>query len=125
MCLMAWELSRQEALQLEGRALRGLGDVAKAMRQFSDAERFYNQAVVIATNLDTPAERCAVLHHQGELHFIQGQYIEALAAWVQALAQDRRMGHPDRQVLQDKINTLVAEQHLEETYAELCKQHGA
>ncbi len=115
----------QEALQLEGRALRGLGDVAKAMRQFSDAERFYNQAVVIATNLDTPAERCAVLHHQGELHFIQGQYIEALAAWVQALAQDRRMGHPDRQVLQDKINTLVAEQHLEETYAELCKQHGA
>ncbi len=114
----------QEALQLEGRALRGLGDVARAMRQFSEAERFYNQAAAIATNLDTPAERCAILHHQGELHSIQGQYHEALAAWVQALAQDRRLGHPEREGLQEKINSLVTEQHLQEVYAELCKQHG-
>jgi len=112
----------QEALQLEGRALRGLGDVARAMRQFSEADRFYNQAVTIITNLDTPAERCAVLHHQGELRYLQGQYREALADWVQALTQDRRLGHPERQTLEDRINTLVAEQHLEEAYAELRKQ---
>src|SRR5258708_2580819 len=112
----------QEALQLEGRALRGLGDVARAIRQFSEADRFYNQAVTIITNLDTPAERCAVLHHRGELRYLQGQYREALADWVQALTQDRRLGHPERQTLEDRINTLVAEQHLEEAYAELRKQ---
>jgi len=112
----------QESLQLEGRALRGLGDVARAMRQLSEADHFYNQAAMIATNLDTPAERCAVLHHQGELRYLQGQQREALVAWVQALAQDRRLGHPDRQALQDRISALVTEQHLEEAYAELRKQ---
>jgi tetratricopeptide (TPR) repeat protein len=114
----------QESLQLEGRALRGLADVARAMRQFSEADHFYNQAAMIATNLDTPAERCAVLHHQGELRYLQGQHREALVAWVQALAQDRRLGHPDRQALQDRISALVTEQHLEEAYAELRKQLG-
>ena len=114
----------QEAMQLEGRALRGLGDIARAMRQFAEAEHFYSQAAAIATNLDTPAERCAVLHHQGELRALQGKYREALVDLVQALAQDRRLGHPERQALQEKINVLVAEQHLEEAYAELCRQYG-
>src|SRR5258708_13289264 len=94
------------------------------MRQYSEAERFYNQAAAIATNLDTPAERCAILHHQGELHSIQGQYHEALAAWVQALAQDRRLGHPEREGLQEKINSLVTEQHLQQVSAELCNKHA-
>jgi tetratricopeptide (TPR) repeat protein len=113
-----------EALQLEGRALRGLGDVERAMGQFAEAERYYDQAATIATNLDTPAEHCAVLRHQGELHYMQGKYHEALAAWVQALAQDRREGYPERESLRDKINALVAEQPLEDVYAELRKQYG-
>lgn len=114
----------EQALQLVGRALRGLGDVARTLRQFSEAERFYNQALTIVTNLDTPAERCAVLHHLGELRYAQGQYHEALAAWVQALAQDHRLGHPAREARKDSINALVAEQRMEEAYAELCKQYG-
>jgi len=114
----------EQALQLAGRALRGLGEVARTMRQLTEAERFYNQALTIATNLDTPAERCAVLHHLGELRNAQGQYHEALAAWVQALAQDHRLGHPAREALKESINGLVAEQHMEEAYAGLCKQYG-
>jgi len=113
----------QEALQLEGRALRGLGDVEREMHRFVEAEGYYEQAATIATNLDTPAERCAVLHHQGELYRMQGKYHEALAAWVQAFVQDRRLWHPDRESLKGKIDTLVAEHDLKEPYIELCKQY--
>ncbi len=114
----------QEALQLEGRALRGLGDVERAMRRYAEAERLYNQAATIAANLDTPAERGAILHHQGELYHIQGKYHEALDAWVQAFAQDSRLGHPERESLKDRIDALVTEHNLQEVYAELCKQYG-
>jgi tetratricopeptide (TPR) repeat protein len=114
----------QEALQLEGRALRGMGDVARALHQFAEAERFYNQAATIAVNLDTPAERCAILHRQGELYQNQGKYREALDAWVQSFVQDRRVGHPDRESLKERIDALVAVHDLQEAFAELCKQYG-
>jgi tetratricopeptide (TPR) repeat protein len=114
----------QEALQLEGRALRGMGDVARALHQFAEAERFYNQAATIAVNLDTPAERCAILHRQGELYQNQGKYREALDAWVQSFVQDRRVGHPDRESLKGRIDALVAVHDLQEAFAELCKQNG-
>lgn len=110
---------QQEARQIEGRALRGLGDVAKLMEHFSEARRFYNDAFTIAKDLDTPPELCAVLHRQGELSALQGQYSEALQVWVEALAQDHRSDHPDREVLQKKVRDLVAEHHLEEAYEEL------
>jgi hypothetical protein len=34
-----------------------------------------------------------------------------------------RLGHPTRAYLQEKVCALVAEHHLEELYAELCKQY--
>jgi tetratricopeptide (TPR) repeat protein len=110
---------QQEARQIEGRALRGLGDVAKLMEHFVEARRFYNDALAIAKNLDTPPELCAVLHRQGELSVLQGQYDSALQIWVEALAQDYRTDHPDREFLQKRVRDLVAEHHLEEAYAEL------
>src|SRR5207247_9689432 len=79
----------QKALQLEGRALRGLGDVARVQHQFAEAERFYSEAATIAANLGTPTERCAILHRQGELYQIQGKNREAIAAWLQGDIQDR------------------------------------
>ena len=114
----------QKALQLEGRALRGLGDVARVQHQFAEAERFYSEAATIAANLGTPAERCAILHRQGELYQNQGKLREALAAWVQAYVQDRRVGHPDREALKERIEALVAEHELQEVYAELCERYG-
>jgi tetratricopeptide (TPR) repeat protein len=114
----------QEARQLEGRALRGLGDVERAMRRYAGAEHLYNQAATIAANLDTPAEHCAILHHQGELYTMQGKYPEALDAWVQAFAQDSRLGHPERESLKDRIDALVTEHSLQEVYARLCKLYG-
>jgi hypothetical protein len=54
---------------------------------------------------------------------LQEQYLEALQAWVEALAQDLRTGHPDREALQKKVTDLVAEHHLEEAYAELCRNY--
>jgi DNA-binding NarL/FixJ family response regulator len=107
----------QKALQLEGRALRGMGDVARAQQQFTEAERFYGEAARIAVHLDTLAERCAILHRQGELYQIQGKYREALEAWVQAYIQDRRVGHPDRESLKERIDALVAEHDFQQAFA--------
>lgn len=114
----------QGTLQLQGRALRGLGDAMRALHQYNEAERFYQDALTIAVELDTPAERCATLHRLGQLHFEQQHYTAALEAWVQALAQDRRLGHPARTNLQEKIEHLVREQYLESAYTELCQKQG-
>jgi tetratricopeptide (TPR) repeat protein len=114
----------QGARQIDGRALRGLGDVARVLRQFGEAERCYQEATTIATDLDTPAELCAVLRRRGMLSTLRGKYSEALDCWVQALALDQRLGHPVRVDLQQKIDELAAEQHLEETYHELRVRYG-
>lgn len=117
-------LARQQgARQIEGRALRGLGEVARLMGHFTEARRYYNDAATIANELDTPPERCVLLHRQGELYALQEQHREALQVWVDALAQDRRTGHPDRQTLQKKVTDLVAEHHLEDAYAELSRSY--
>jgi tetratricopeptide (TPR) repeat protein len=114
----------QGAAQIDGRASRGLGDVARVMQHLADAERYYRQAAAIATRLDTPAEQCAVLRRQGLLYQMQKRYAEALDCWVQALALDQRLGHPARVGLQEKVAALVAEQHLDDVYAEFCERHG-
>jgi tetratricopeptide (TPR) repeat protein len=114
----------QEARQIDGRAWRGLGDVARVLHRLADAERSYHRALTIAIELDTPAERCAVLRRLGLLRQFQQRYQEALDCWVQALALDQRLGHPARADMQARVETLVTEQHLEETYAALCNQHS-
>ena len=113
----------QEARQIEGRALRGLGDVARVMHHLSDAERSYREAVTIATDLDTPAEHCAVLRRLGLLYHEQEKYALALEYWVHALALDQRLGHPARQYLQQRVDDLVQMHQLEDTYREYCKRH--
>ena len=112
----------QGTLQLKGRALRGLGDVMRALHQPNEAGRAYQQALDIATELDTPAERCAALHRLGQLHYEQQQYLPALQAWQQSLTYDRRLGHPEREHLREKIEQLVREQGLESEYAALDKE---
>lgn len=114
----------QGTLQIKGRALRGLGDVMRALHQDGEAERTYQEALNIAVELDTPAERCASLHRLGHLYSDQQRHTQALEAWMQALAHDRRIGHVERADLRAKIDRLVAEQHLEDTYQELCQQQG-
>lgn len=114
----------QGAKQIDGRALRGLGDVARVLHRLTDAEQLYSEAMAIAVELDTPAERCAVLRRRGLLHQMQQDYRGALDFWVQALVLDQRLGHPVRQDLQERVNNLVAEQHLEDTFREFCVKHG-
>jgi len=115
----------QGARQLEGRALRGLGDVYRTLGLHAEADRSYHEALAIAEKLDTPAEHCAVLRRLGYLRHAQNRYEQALAFWMQALAIDQRLGHVERASLQQQIETLVAEQHMEATYAELVQQHGS
>ncbi len=103
----------QGTMQLKGRALRGLGDVLRALHQPDEAERSYQQALAIAVELDTPAERCAALHRLGQLYYEQQRYKATLEAWKQALTHDRRLGHPERESLREKIEQLVREQKLE------------
>jgi len=83
------------------------------LRRFTDAEQFYREAMTIAADLDTPAERCAVLRRRGLLCQMQQYYCDALDFWVQALVLDQRLGHPVRQELQSRVSALVTEQHLE------------
>ena len=103
--------------------MRGLGDTARLMGHFAEARRYYNDAAAIANELNTLPERCAVLHRQGELHISQEQFPEALEAWIEALAQDQRIDHPEREALQKKIEDLVAKQHLEKAYKEASERH--
>jgi len=112
----------QLMLQLEGRALRGLGDVARMQHRLAEAEHLYNEAATIAADLHTPAERCAILHRQGELYYIREKYQEALTTWVQAYAEDQRQGHPDRESLKDKIEALVENHGLQKMYEELVER---
>lgn len=109
---------------IEGRGLRGLGDVSRVLRRFSEARSYYEQSMNIATELNTPGERCAVLRRQGVLAHAQGQYHNALNYWMQALALDHRLMHSTRKDLQERIETLVREQHLEEEYAKLLREYG-
>jgi tetratricopeptide (TPR) repeat protein len=121
----ALAIAREQAVhQLEVRALRGLGDVARVMHHLTDADRYYHEAATLASQLHTPAEQCAVLHRQGELYLLQGLYREALDAWIQALTLDQRIDHPERIAIEGKAEKLVAEQHLEEVYAELWNLYG-
>ncbi len=94
------------------------------MRQFGEAERYYGEADAIARRLDTPVDRCAVLHRQGQLHEMQGHDKEALTAWVEALFQDRRQGHPERLEHELRVARFVEEHHLEDMFAELRQQYG-
>lgn len=110
--------------QIKGRALRGLGDVMRALRQYGEAERFYQEALGIALELATPSERCASQHRLGQLYYERQRYAAALENWTQAYVHDRRLGHPDRERLKEKIDLLVQEQHLENAYAEQCQKLG-
>lgn len=58
------------------------------------------------------------------LYQTQKNYAEALVVWVQGLALDQRLSHPARVGLQQKVDALVSEQHLQEAYRRLCMQHG-
>ncbi|HLX41065.1 MAG TPA: tetratricopeptide repeat protein, partial [Ktedonobacteraceae bacterium] len=114
----------QDAQQIVGRALRGLGDFYRIMQQFSAAADAYQQAYAIAHELETPAELCAVLRRQGLLKIAQRRYLEALEYWVKALEHDKRLGHPARTHHENELENLVNEHHLEEAYAELRRSHG-
>jgi hypothetical protein len=94
------------------------------LHRYADAEHSDQKAFSIADDLDTPAERCAVLHRQGRLCFMQQQYRNVLEYWVRALAIDQRLGHPAREDLQERVEKLVKEQHFDEVYVELCKTYG-
>ncbi|HEV2581411.1 MAG TPA: tetratricopeptide repeat protein, partial [Ktedonobacteraceae bacterium] len=113
----------QEARQVEGRALRGLGDAACATRHFSEAERQYAAAAELAQMLDTPAEHSAVLYRQGHLLAAQAHYQQALETWAEALFQDRRADHPERLEHEARIADFVAQHHLEEDYSALRSQY--
>jgi tetratricopeptide (TPR) repeat protein len=131
-CLTAKDLFEQAqsiahdhgARQIEGRALRGLADVARVLQRFSEAERWYQEAMTIAVELDTPAERCAVLRRLGLLHQARGNLQDALSYWVQALALDQRLGHRARADLQQKVDALVSEHDMQQVYAACCAEYG-
>jgi tetratricopeptide (TPR) repeat protein len=109
---------------IEGRALRGLGDVYRVQHRYAEAARYYQRAITIAIELDTLAEHCAVLRRQGLLAHDQKHYLQALESWVHALVLDHRLGHPARKYLQDTVDALVREQKLEDAYEEFCKKYG-
>ncbi len=114
----------QGALQIECRSHRGLGDAARLLRSLSVAATFYQRAGALAVELGIPAEQRAVLHRLGELSIVQGEAVQALDHWVHALTMDRRLGHPERSALQEKIERLVLQHHLEEVYQEIAQKYG-
>jgi tetratricopeptide (TPR) repeat protein len=107
------QAQEQGARPLDERAMRGLGDVARVLCQFAEAERIYLAALAIAEEVDVQAERCGLLYSLGLLRQAEQNYPAALDYWMQALARDQRIGHPVRTDLQSQITALVAEHSLQ------------
>ncbi len=114
----------QGARAVDERALRGLGDVARILRQFTQAQQYYLLALSIAEELEILAERCALLRRLGLLKMAVQDYSSALDYWMQALALDQRIGHPVRTTLQTQVVALVAEHALQESYQGLSERYS-
>jgi tetratricopeptide (TPR) repeat protein len=102
----------------------GLGNIAFALRRYIEAERCYREALTIATELDVPAEHYQSLYQLGFLYIARRQYEKGLDLLAQALALGQSFDHLLSIDLQEKVQQLVTEQHLEDSYAALCEQYG-
>jgi tetratricopeptide (TPR) repeat protein len=107
------------AKRCNGRALRGFGDVALHLQQYDEAERYYHDAMVIMVDIGALSEQCEILQRLVTLHLQRDAYRKALESLAQAheLAQDLLL--PISADIEQRLNTLVAEQHLEEVYTAL------
>jgi tetratricopeptide (TPR) repeat protein len=108
-------------LFLSGQALCGLGDVASVLRQQYDAERYYQDAHALFTRMGLLAGQANALERQGTLQVGQERYQEALDSWVRALSLDIHLPEAQQHQLRKKIDTLVAERHLEDEYR-VCRE---
>jgi tetratricopeptide (TPR) repeat protein len=109
---------------LEALTALGLGSVAFALRRYGEAERYYRDALQIADTLEVQAERYLALCQLGWLYVARHQYARGLDLLVQAQAIGQITDHLPAYDLQEQVQQLVSEQHLEESYAALCEQHG-
>lgn len=102
----------------------GLGNVAFVLRRYVEAECYDREALTIASALDVPAEYYLALCQLGWLYVARCQYAKGLDLLVQALATGQFSDHLLSHDLPEKVQQLVAEQHLEDSYAVLCEQYG-
>jgi ATP-dependent transcriptional regulator len=109
------------APRVRGLALRGLGDVALVLRQQQGAARYYRDALHIFMQLALPNEQAILLERQGSVQESLQLYQEALQTWMQALNLDAHLPLPQQQRLQERVDTLVAERHLEDAYQACLK----
>ncbi|WP_201363866.1 tetratricopeptide repeat protein [Dictyobacter formicarum] len=101
---------------IQGLALAGQGDVAAVLRQFAESERYYREAERLLAGFSLKRERLNILFHLGTLYQTQQRYQEALDVWVQALTVGVEESSALYRKVQDKVQALVAEQHLEAEY---------
>jgi tetratricopeptide (TPR) repeat protein len=108
-------------LFLRGLALCGLGDVAHVLRQQQEAERYYQDAHALFARMGLLSGQANALERQGTLQMGQERYHEALDSWVRALSLDTHLPEAQQHQLRQKIDTLVAERHLEDEYR-VCRE---
>ncbi len=111
----------REAKYVEVCSLLGLGGVCQQMHQFSDAERYYSDACALARELPLPLEQVQALYQLGEVAVACERYSDALDWWMQALALD--VDNATLPNVRQRVESLVAAQHLEERYNALCTQY--
>jgi tetratricopeptide (TPR) repeat protein len=107
------------AKRCNGRALRGFGDVAHYFQRYDEAERYYHDAMVIMVDIGALAEQCEILLRQGILQMQRLAYSNALEYLAQANELAQELLLPIRVDVQQRLDRLVAEQHLEEAYTAL------
>lgn len=115
---------KRDARRVQGQVLRGLGDAAHRLRQYHDARRLYQEAQTLWQSVGSASEQSSLLLRLGMLCEEQKAYHEALDYWVQSLTLNPYQRFPPYSNLQQRINVLVSEQHLEETYNELRTRHN-
>lgn len=114
----------QKARSIEGQALLGLGNVEQTLGHLAEADHYYRQALHIATELFASLDQYMVLQQLGSLCIVRKQYAEALDCLIQAMLIGQRLNDATHQDLRARVDVLVAEQHLETGYQELCARYG-
>jgi hypothetical protein len=91
------------------------------LRQQQEAERYYQDAHALFARMGLLSGQANALERQGTLQMGQERYHEALDSWVRALSLDTHLPEAQQHQLRQKIDTLVAERHLEDEYR-VCRE---
>jgi tetratricopeptide (TPR) repeat protein len=90
------EMSDQVRLMFDSRAARHIGEIHMNQGQNEEASRFLSEAIACAKKTKEFNEECESLFSAGTLHYLRGEFQEALALCREAASTYERLGVENR-----------------------------